>query len=151
MKAYEIFFSWNHIGAQVPWNLSLVSLSVMLWSFNFKILDSKDNIINRKLKNVGNRGASISQPLLNMFSELMEKYNPRNNIANAAIISVTSILFLYFLLIGNMRNEIGWKNAINKYKKLLDTGLKFKKPILKIWLIETRQPQIVNNIIKSFG
>jgi hypothetical protein len=42
-----------------------------------------------------------------MFSELMEKYNPRNNIANAAIISVTSILFLYFLLIGNMRNEIG--------------------------------------------
>ena len=49
----------------------------------------------------------MSQPLLNMFSELIEKYNPRNNIVNAAIISVIRILFLYFILIGNIRNEIG--------------------------------------------
>ena len=69
--------------------------------------DSRDNIINRKLNNVGNKGASMSQPLLNMFSELIEKYNPRNNIVNAAIISVIRILFLYFILIGNIRNEIG--------------------------------------------
>ena len=60
-----------------------------------------------QLKIVGNIGASISQPLLKIFSELIEKYNPIKNIEIAATTSINKILFLYFLLIGNNKNDNG--------------------------------------------
>ena len=69
--------------------------------------DSNDKTIKIKLKIVGNKGASISQPLLRIFSEFIEKYIPIKNIDIAANISLIKILFLLLLLNGKIKNEMG--------------------------------------------
>tara|TARA_B100001175_G_scaffold231650_1_gene198189 strand:+ start:197 stop:484 length:288 start_codon:yes stop_codon:yes gene_type:complete len=72
-----------------------------------RLKDSNDKTIKIRLKIVGNKGASMSQPLLRIFSEFIEKYIPIKNIDIAANISLIKILFLLLLLKGKIKNEMG--------------------------------------------